>query len=182
MFSKIGFDRKGVSPLIAWVLLIGLAVAIGIAVMNWAIDVTPEPDVDLSYCDDVSISFVSYEPDYTPGNVGFDFVLENTGYFSVDLLSIGFSYSADSSPVIWCDWLIQTSPDENGFTPGSELHFNDINLYTFGENCQESSPNGGIDNPEDILKVVVVPWINIDGETFNCNDRKLEFAVDMAQE
>ena len=173
--------KRGVSPLIAWVLLIGLAIAIGVAVINWAIDVTPEPDVDLSYCDDVSISLIQYESPYVPGNVGLDFTIVNNGYFSVDRLTFGFSHSSSVSPVIWCDWLIQKSPERDGLLPGSQDVY-EIDLAHFDEDCEESTTGQGVPNPDDVKKVVIIPWISIDGQTLNCNDRKLEFAVDMFQE
>ncbi|MFP4523493.1 MAG: archaellin/type IV pilin N-terminal domain-containing protein [Candidatus Nanoarchaeia archaeon] len=46
-------SKKGMSPLIATVLLIAFAVAIGAMIMNWTSNVSVENDVN--YCEDVSL-------------------------------------------------------------------------------------------------------------------------------
>lgn len=51
MNNRILADRKGLSPLIATVLLIAFAVAIGTVIMNWGIGATTEG------CGDVAVDF-----------------------------------------------------------------------------------------------------------------------------
>ena len=181
-------NKKGVSPLIAWVLLIGLSIAIGVAVITWAIDVIPEPEADIAYCDDVSLSFVDYE--FVDDGTEFqdiEFHLINTGYFSIDMMSFGFSYFEDVPPESWCDLLVQTTPEGDSFEPNEDTRYdlNDpgdddpfvVSLVPFNPDC--GNANGDyLQNYEGVRSVTIVPWINVDGATLNCNDRKIEFAVE----
>jgi len=167
-------DKKGISPLIAWVLIIGLAIGIGVAVINWAIDITPEPDVDLSYCDDVSISYVYYDFS-APGN-DIEVNLSNNGYFSVDRISFGFSRVVDEPANDWCDYLIQDTPGGDSFEPGGEMTFA-VYLDSFNLDCGDVGGGDPLYDIESVRYVTAVPWISIDGETLNCNDRKIGFGV-----
>ena len=90
-FHTRGFAKKGVSPLIATVLLISFAVALGSVVLNWGrnLDVSPSDDI----CEEVKILIrdlgntdVCYKSD---GKQAFlNFALTNDGSVPVEGLGI----------------------------------------------------------------------------------------------
>ncbi|MBI2650922.1 hypothetical protein HYX01_00430 [Candidatus Woesearchaeota archaeon] len=87
------FDKRGVSPLIATVLLISFAVALGAVVMNWSrnLDISKPNDK----CADVSIkmrNIGSYEMCYSgSGKNGYiNFIISNDGKTNVEGISIWF--------------------------------------------------------------------------------------------
>ena len=143
-------NKKGVSPLIAWMLLISLSVAIGFFVINWAIENIPEPKPDFNYCEDVSLSFK--DPVYTTSDPPtFEVTLINNGYFSIDKISLGAKFSIANEK--WYEIILLGG---EGIEPGGEETI-----------TQE------LDGITDLSEVVIVPWLDIEGEIINCNDRKI---------
>src|SRR3989344_8940696 len=88
--KKVFFQKKGVSPLIATVLLISFAVALGAVVMNWG------RNIDISKPDDkcTGVEIKSRKTDYEVCFLGsgsdayINFILDNTGSVDIDGLSI----------------------------------------------------------------------------------------------
>lgn len=72
MFSS----RKAMSPLIATVLLIAFAVALGAMIMNWSADVTPQTVDKSKMCSDMEIS-ISKNPCISDNKLSFG--IKNSG-------------------------------------------------------------------------------------------------------
>ena len=146
-------NKRGISPLIAWMLLISISVAIGFFVINWAIENMPEPKPDFNYCEDVSLSF--RVPEYTTGDPPtFKVTLINNGYFTIDKISLGAKYFMGNEE--WYEILIKGG---DGVRPGEE------------EEIIQSLDDG------DLVEVIIVPWVEIEGEIINCNDRKIIISI-----
>jgi hypothetical protein len=161
-------NKKGVSPLIAWVLIIGLSVSMGFLVINWAKDVIPEPEPDLSFCDDVNLMLISYTSDHNE----FVFNIMNNGLFTIKKWSFGVTKTHAGPTNQWCDKL-DTFSETVSLIPGDSTEL----IFMMGEFptrlCEDRIDwEGGVVNPEE---VVLVPWIiPIEGEdSINCNDRKI---------
>ncbi len=95
------FNKKGVSPLIATVLLIAFAVALGAVVMNWGKDfVTSKMDsadklsnIDLSCSNEINLAIKTINDQstlcYNNGTVkNITFMLQNTGTKDIDGIKI----------------------------------------------------------------------------------------------
>jgi len=143
-------NKSGVSPLIAWMLLISLSVAIGFFVINWAIENIPEPKPDFNYCEDVSLSFKN--PEYTTSDPpSFKVTLINNGYFNIDKISLGAKSLIGNEK--WYEIIILGG---DGIEPNGEANITQ-----------------GLEGITDLSEVVIVPWLDIEGEIINCNDRKI---------
>ncbi|MBN1502985.1 hypothetical protein JW930_05565 [Candidatus Woesearchaeota archaeon] len=98
--SKLIFSRKGVSPLIATVLLIAFSVALGAVVMNWGRSFVQEKteDVDekagtqLKCTVDILLDFVEISSEkqvcYNSTAKRVEFIIENIGTISADGISL----------------------------------------------------------------------------------------------
>ncbi len=169
-------SRKGISPLIAWVLLIGLSVSIGFLVINWTMEAIPEPKPDFSFCDDISLLLV----DYTINDNEVLFEIINNGLFSVNKWSFGVTKSYAGVEGQWCEEI--SIPYH--LVPGEDdiLEFN-MGIYS---NPSCSSYDSDIDGDGEIditlpEEIVLVPWIMPMGQQdsseedpyINCNDKKI---------
>ena len=90
MFIKRG--KRGISPLIATVLLIAFAVAIGTMIMNWGKDVVD----NVGDCGEVKIELQTINGKplfcYDPLNTKLNFMIKNTG--SVDINNLQMRVTA----------------------------------------------------------------------------------------
>jgi flagellin-like protein len=84
-------SKKGMSPLIATVLLIAFAVALGAMIMNWSAGVEAESHVKVEVCEDVSIVSIQ-NACYTGNALRFD--VRNNGDKRIDGLLLGSSNAA----------------------------------------------------------------------------------------
>jgi hypothetical protein len=148
-------NKKGISPLIAWMLLISISVAIGFFVINWAMDNIPEPKPDFNYCEDVSLSYSGIE--YSDQQISMN--LTNNGYFTIQKISFGAKFLSGNEK--WCEEGIEIIPNIN-----EELN---ISLTFDGGDCD----GGGNDVQYSLIEITIVPWIIVEGDVINCNDRKL---------
>lgn len=168
--------KKGISPLIAWVLLIGLSVSIGFMVMRWAVDVIPEPEPDLSFCEDVSLFLINQAMDDSEINL-VNFNITNNGLFKIDKWSFGIVYSVGVTYGHWCE-----EPDLD-LLPGE----NKVISFYLGQPLQGGSPLCSDIIPfvtpissSDLVEVSLVPWIGPieDEEKINCNDKKINIKLE----
>jgi flagellin-like protein len=103
------FNKRGVSPLIATVLLIAFAVALGAVVMNWGkgyiegqtLDVEEKSSVDIACSMDVDLELlkignskkICFNPANSTDNSSLEFMLENRG--SVEIVGLSVSLIGD---------------------------------------------------------------------------------------
>jgi len=154
-------EKKGVSPLIAWVLLIGLSVSIGFLVINWAVQNIPEPEPELSFCDDVSLFLINSD-NSEAGKVSLE--IKNNGLFTINKFTFGVI-----DPIGYEN--AQCFIEDN-ILPGDSKPL-EIGLED-SYDVPSCPPNG--DGEYGLAKeVYLVPWIRpLEGEdAINCNDKKL---------
>ena len=163
---------KGVSPLLAWVLIIGLSVSMGFLVINWAMEVIPEPEPNFSFCDDVNLFLIDY-------SIGEDnlltFNLKNTGLFTITKWSFSLIEAGNVPGARWCE---ETRSGWN-LAPGEEKS---VTIYMgnyIGSLCDSFEPFMDADGVIEItppLEVVLTPWISpiSPEEKINCNDKKIK--------
>ena len=106
---------KGVSPLIAWVLLVGFSVTAGLLVTKWVIDEFSDfelPADQESYCNDVQIKLEDVCILSTAYNDTIRINLTNEGFFTVKRLNLGRATTSHSKE--WCTMLnADLLPDTN---------------------------------------------------------------------
>lgn len=78
-------SKRGMSPLIATVLLIAFAVALGTMIMNWSKGAEGNPDLEVAACEGVSIT-TEFGACYSGNQVSFS--LENDGAKKIDAIRI----------------------------------------------------------------------------------------------
>jgi flagellin-like protein len=159
-------QKKGVSPLIATVLLIAFAVALGAVVMNWGKSfaigtmntVQQKSDQDTTCSSDVSLNVVKladgtlqmcYGGGATQGFIFF--IVENTGRIdvsSIDLQIIGSS-----------DVYVNNSLNGTSISIGHALRKN----VTYSYDAYGS-----------VKQVRIIPKINLGGKTVTCSGNVLE--------
>jgi len=114
MFTQINSlkNRKGVSPMIGYVLLVTFVIILGVVIYNWMKTYIPQEDID---CPDGTSLFIK---DYTCSNSSLNITLKNNGKFSVG----GYFIYATT-------------------TPQQELATKDLSFY-INENFSLLSPTG----------------------------------------
>jgi hypothetical protein len=168
-------SKRGISPLISWILLIGFAVAMAGFVGTWIINQAKEvefpgegPEI---YCDSIKLSYTSICR--STDNKTININLKNTGDFKITKFLAG--RETNESEEQWC--LKQNIGDNNkGLMPDEEMLFN----LSIGEsmipnnqmykNCNEVII--GISNAI-VEKITFVPWIEIEGEIMYCSKQKV---------
>jgi len=161
-------NKKGVSPLMAWILIIAFALALGAFIMNWATNQVgkfdPSQNAEL-YCPDVDFSITNFcvKSDYS--NVNFD--LKNTGRYTIRKLTI--ARDTFNTELGSCYYL-GTPVD-----PGTEEQFI-LNLggVLVGDNKVEDCDHLEIGTEENDLPEIIeiLPWIDVDNQSIACTDRK----------
>lgn len=173
-------NKRGVSPLIAWVLLISFTIAMGLLITKWVVDQIGDTEFDTDeelYCVDVSILMMSDPVRTNPGEV--DFILKNNGNFRIKRISLGRETTERAE-----EWCLQLNIDIGGgspFNPGTEythtlkigdmqgnLVGNETTIYQMCEDVTQSAI------PEEkLLSISIVPWIEIEDEPIACIDKKI---------
>ncbi|MFH1377021.1 MAG: hypothetical protein ABIH25_05290 [Candidatus Woesearchaeota archaeon] len=174
--------KRGISPLISWVLLISFAIAMALLVTKWVIDNVENIDIgdEEYYCDDVSISIknvcIVVEGGGNTGDI--EIKMKNNGNFKITRLSLG--RETTEKPEEWCLKLnVQNlNPGQENEPPyyltigpmSENLIGNDTTVY---QNCDEVEQ---VYNPEDekVMSVAVVPWIEIEDKSIACISKKVE--------
>ena len=169
--------KRGITPLLAWVLLFGFAVAIGVFITGWiggwlpGIQIEAKPDL---YCDDVQITFQDYCRDTGGGPLKVN--VSNKGYFSVTRFTIQRTTTTLGSclelltPVLGPGNITQVEIPIKGNMTGQ---VDEALSNPYMKDCSvvraESSPDSSIN----FTKISVIPWINKDDEIFPCVNKKI---------
>lgn len=171
-------NKRGISPLIAWVLLVSFAIAMALLVTKWVVDNVKDIEFtdDQAYCDDASITLTNVCITSEGVNTGqINISMKNNGDFRIDRLSIG--RETDKKPEEWCLKL-----NVDNFNPGTEFIYflkigkmtgsligDDTTMY---QDCDDVSEN--IIEPEGVTKIAIVPWIKIGDKSLACVNKKIE--------
>ncbi len=172
--------KRGISPLISWVLIIGFAVAAGILITQWTIkliDDTQFPEDKEAYCNDVQMEITN--ACINNGGDNITVTVLNEGSFSIKRVGFGRQTSAFSKE--WCLMLLKEAqlgspiikPGASGdilFMAGS----NNSNYNPLGDtNCQDllGGLNLGTSGVHNLIEIEIVPWIKPGEEAFQCAEK-----------
>jgi len=172
--------KKGISPLISWVLLIGFGVAMALFISNWIIDQVSNTDIneDTSiYCDQVDLRIDSV---CLPSNTEVRLDLSNDGVYSIRRLT--FERTTTDLAKGTCISLLQSSIIEPGavalgmlFTVTAETG-SGIGQYSNVKDveCNTLNPTGPVLDTDHLLtEIRIVPWIKIGEDTFACSEKEI---------
>lgn len=177
-------NKKAISPLISWILLIGFAVAMATVVINWSIEQVNKVDfykqTIKENCANVDLEITgACRNNYNVSGVGLGESIvvrvKNAGYFDLPLATVGRSTS--NIPESWCldlDFNLSSGSNElvvkNYKINGTFLNTNfdsEFNQYT---DCKALS--GGTVN-ENLHSFTIVPWIRVEGQSVPCNEKRI---------
>jgi hypothetical protein len=167
--------KRGVSPLIAWVLIIGFAVSAGILITQWALNLADNIDIqqgDEIYCQDVQIDL---EKACVSGD-NITIELSNKGLFSIKRLSLGRQTTIFSK-----EWCLKLLPSSNSIKPGEGKNItfkagtNNTDYNPLGDTSCDSDLNGMVNfiDQHNLTKLEIVPWIKPGEEAIQCVEKGL---------
>ena len=150
-------NKKAVSPLIATILLIAFAVALGAVVMSWGINVKPlMENPSIEKCGDVSLEVQKIKdiPQAFYGGSGSDgfikFTIANTGSYGIDEIILWIVGEKDTNIID-----LKQSSIKVGYPLIKEVQYN---FDTYGE----------------VKKLKFIPKIKVDGSVITCAKNSLE--------
>ncbi|MBT4630787.1 hypothetical protein HOC06_01010 [Candidatus Woesearchaeota archaeon] len=167
--------KRGISPLVSWVLLIGFSVAAGILITQWAISIAQNvefPEDKETYCNEVQLDVESiclYD-----GEDKAHITLKNNGAFTIK--RIGFGRETTLWGKEWCIYLI---PSVEWITPGGTQEI----IFEAGSSNDEYNPLGDTDcngltggtnfipGTYDLLELEIIPWIKPGEEAIQCFEK-----------
>ncbi len=171
--------KRGISPVVSYILIVSLSVAIGFFVINTLIDRIEDVDIgpEIDYCEDVSITVD--QVCVTPASI----IVANitsTGSFSVHKFSFGRLTNVSSMQ--WCDFT------NNIYFP---LDFDQMKTYgvslkadyttSINESPKEcifsGLPTGAVDRS--VVEFRVVPWIKPEDELISCKSKEIIVKEDL---
>ena len=178
--------KKAISPLISWVLLVGLVIAIGSFVYFWAINYARMVDptkgnLEEMYCDSVRIS-ITDSCRLNDNTLRID--LLNKGSFKIVVLTL--SRETGRNPMSSCLELLDPGISDPGILPGGTYRYNfDVSQSLIPLNgvtldaCPTADsvqvvalPNLFVDS------VSITPWIKIKENQIAFNDKKISINPD----
>ncbi|MEK6974068.1 MAG: hypothetical protein AABW41_02425 [Nanoarchaeota archaeon] len=165
--------KKGIAPLISWILIVAMVIATGAFVFYWTTNyikkINPQEGINEDlYCNSVNLKILSScrRDDHNMLYLN----IFNKGSYSLEKLT--FFRDTEKNPAASC---IQFLPAF--LEPGKnfELEFN-INDTINTDSLQECPTVNLNKNPEIPYaeEVAITPWINIEGKSIACNDRKVK--------
>ena len=165
--------KRGISPLVSWVLIIGFSVTAGILITQWAISIAKNveiPEDPETYCQEVQLDYVSscLEGDTVK------ITLVNNGAFSVKRLGLG-RVTTDYGK----EWCIDLLDSFTIIAPGEEKEIilkagspnSDYN--PLGDTDCDSLTGGSnfISGTFDLLELEIVPWIKPGEVAIQCSEK-----------
>jgi len=194
--------KRGISPLLAYILLFGFAVAMAVTVMNWAKtqagNFDPSGGTGEIYCDGIDLKIVNIDRYYGYLNI----TLKNGGVYRIGRLTVQRSvrnYTVPSEDIGSCV-ILNTDSSNIGFgemgdlMPGNNYKFS-LSLggeltQTIGDNlcsmnpgkddnkCGDCKcpayPKGSLGDDEVLVEwIAIVPWVEIEDSIFSCSEKKI---------
>ena len=169
--------KKGVSPLIAYVFLVALAVSIGMIVTSTLIERVQDLELGehTEYCKDISLTLDKGCTDV--GVLKLD--ITNEGSFSIYQLTLG--KETNVSIYQWCSY-----PEANSFLPlvpgdSTQVPLSINATFLSGVNDTLPSCHGVSNGNAGVAEITIVPWIipEPDGEIIACTDQKIVWSKDL---
>ena len=173
--------KRGITPLIAWVLLFGFAVAAGAFIYGWVGDWLPGIQLQAKpelYCDDVQISFEnSCRLLDGAESKNLNLTINNKGSFTITRLTVQRTAGATGS----CLQLIEITPSDQpksfevpfNTTLTSLVNLSDPNQAPYMKDCVVAAGQATTNPSLNFTEISIIPWISKDSETFPCVDKKI---------
>lgn len=156
--------KKGISPLIAWILLVGFVVVMGAFITNWSIQYIRnlpmgEAQEREVYCSNVQLDipvFCKYNNNQT---LRLD--IENKGNYNITRLVVHRETTNQS--LNYCFIL------NRNIAPTSILNYTlNLGAIPSNQNCDSSEIESS-----NIIEVSIVPAISIQGTEYTCSEKKV---------
>ncbi|MCD4759715.1 hypothetical protein K8R33_02415 [archaeon] len=170
--------KRGISPIVSWVLIVAFAISIAMIVIPTLIDRVKDWDFDpdINYCEDVSLS-VDVE-NICVANGELKIPITNNGDFTIQKLTIGIT--TDVLAEQWCEYISGAIPLPPSV--GSDLLLRLDKKYSFDitlEDFVDCVSGAGANDAAS--KIEIVPWIKPDPELeiMHCDDRKIILSNDL---
>lgn len=165
--------KKGIAPLISWILIVAMVIAMGAFVFYWTtnyikkINLQEGLNEDL-YCNSVNLKILNSCRKDDHNNLSIN--IFNKGSYNIEKLTI---YRDTQNKIKGS--CIQFLP--SFLEPGKniELGFN-VNDTIITDSLQECPVTNSNVNQEIpyVEEVAITPWINVEGKSIACNDRKVK--------
>jgi hypothetical protein len=172
--------KKGISPLIGWVLLIGFSVSAGLLITTWAINQFDDDDLFPKnyeeYCNQVDLRLSDAGTCLDPNDQEFTLNITNEGAFSIRRITLGRETS--TFPLSSCKRLLSAAdltPNTNALQT-FEVTANNENYSNIVENDCDAftlDPLNNIDpfDTHNLTYIEIVPWIKVEEKTFPCSEK-----------
>ncbi len=174
--------KKGISPLIGWVLIIGFSVSAGLLITTWAIDQFSNlelPENWEEYCGQVDLQLSDEGTGIDRTNdQAIRLNLTNEGGFSIKRLSLG--RTTTKFTLAWCDLLLgglDIPPGTNQFetfivTANNTQEYSNVDK-TDCSGLNAITPDDDLDPlaTHNLTHIQITPWITVDEKTFACAEK-----------
>ncbi len=172
-------EKKAVSPLISWILLVAFVIAIGAFIINWSVNFTKLIDPEKGnrediYCDNVQLAVLN---SCRIDNKHVLLNLSNKGVYNISILTL--TRDVEQLPIGSCLLLDKNiAPKSTSKSPNFEYTFNIGTNLSSGalDECDSAIPINT--NPGNVNQLTIVPWIIINNDKIACNDRKISVNID----
>ena len=169
--------KRGVSPLLSYIFLVALAVAIGMIVASTLINRVEDVDIspNIEYCKDISIALEGVCKD--PINRFLTINITNNGAFSIK--QITFGRETNVSLYQWCAYSGSDALLIPGDTRSYQLSLN--YTYTSGINQTIAECNALDRGDVGVAEITILPWIEPDPseDIIHCDDQKIVWNKDL---
>ncbi len=167
--------KRGISPLLGWVLLVGFAVSMGALILMWSTDLIGELSLGDSqkidiYCENVGLDIENMCLDKLNDMIKID--LANNGGRNIKALT--FSKETSGLPTSYCVKLLDDVSDPEIIIVGENYIFKISLDEKFEENVMCDFVSSGFDAEDDLYMISLVPWIDVDGVLQACTDKEVK--------
>jgi len=147
MKLMLKLDKRGISIIIGYIILVSMAVGLSVLVYNWVVHYVPSGDV-IECPEGTSLSIVDVKCDMVSHTLNFS--VKNTGLFSID----GFVSKVNDVETVGAFFLNRTN---EVILPGEEKSYSNDYLEV---------SVGGVSS--DLKLLDLQPFINVEGEDSFC--------------
>jgi len=157
-------NKKGISEIVSYVLIVVIALGISIGVYSWMRSYLPK-DNNNSCPDDVAI----FIKDYNCNNKILNLTLENKGNFDISGFDLRISNESDKAPIISIQSTKQLPDTVEGTIPGIPGRYYFYEMIPFSPNSIKVA-SFNYTNQEKILKIQIQPFIKDNSSLYLCTN------------
>jgi len=169
---NIDMKKRGLSPLLSWILIIAFSVAMAMLIIPAMIDNIPDIKPNIEYCNDVRVSLTDENSTWrdSGNNASLHVSVKNDGSFTIQKFTIG--RETTNSNQQWCEY------SNTSLSPGSSkvISLNIDSNYYFNissDSFTQCVVSSSSDTPNMVVGLELVPWIIVEGESINCDNQRI---------